>query len=102
MEFFKILKKDNTWLGFVLGLLGPVVGFMIFYLIKFLPLGQSLQNYLHLFKENSFLIPKVMSLCLLANGVTFFLYTQYQKDQTARGILIVTLLYAIGIIILKL
>lgn len=85
----------------MLGLLGPVVGFLIFYVIKFLPLGQSLNTYLHLFKDNSFLIPKVMSLSLLANGIIFFLYTHYRKDETARGILVSTLVYAIVIIILK-
>lgn len=88
-------------MGIVLGLLGPVVGFLFFYLIKFLPLGHSLASYLEVFKDNRFLIPKVMSLSLLANGAIFFLYTQYRKDETARGILVSTLVYAIVIIILK-
>lgn len=102
MEVLKILKRDNTWVGIVLGLLGPVVGFVLVYLIKFLPLGQSLVGYLDVFRGNRFLIPKVMSLSLLANGVIFFFYTQYQKDETARGILVSTLVYAIAIIVLKL
>lgn len=101
MEVLKTLKKDNTWLGLVLGFLGPLVGFLIFYMIKFLPLGQSLSSYLHLFKDNTFLIPRVMSLSLLANGIIFFLYTQSRKDETSRGILVATLVYAIVIIILK-
>lgn len=88
-------------MGIILGLLGPVAGFMLFYLIKFLPLGQSLVGYLDVFRDNRFLIPKVMSLSLLANGVIFFLYTQYRKDETARGILVATLVYAIAIIIFK-
>lgn len=88
-------------MGIILGLLGPVAGFMLFYLIKFLPLGQSLGGYLDVFRDNRFLIPKVMSLSLLANGVIFFLYTQYRKDETARGILVATLVYAIAIIIFK-
>ncbi|TAM99510.1 MAG: hypothetical protein EPN39_06390 [Chitinophagaceae bacterium] len=97
-----IFKKDDLWLGLILGILGPVVGFLIFYLIKFLPLGQSIAAYLNLFKDNSFLIPKVISLSLLVNGVTFFLYTQYRKDETSRGILVATLIYAIIIIVFKL
>lgn len=97
-----IFKKDDLWLGLILGILGPVVGFLIFYLIKFLPLGQSIAAYLNLFKDNSFLIPKVISLSLLMNGVTFFLYTQYRKDETSRGILVATLIYAIIIIVFKL
>lgn len=88
-------------MGVILGVLGPLAGFMIFYLVKFLPLGQSLGTYLDVFRDNRFLIPKVMSLSLLANGVIFFLYTQYRKDETARGILVATLVYAIVIIIFK-
>jgi hypothetical protein len=88
-------------MGVILGVLGPLAGFMIFYLVKFLPLGQSLGAYLDVFRDNRFLIPKVMSLSLLANGVIFFLYTQYRKDETARGILVATLVYAIVIIIFK-
>lgn len=101
MEVLNTIKRDNTWLGVVLGLLGPVVGFLAFYVIKFLPDGESLAVYLNLLKDNSYLIPKILSLCLLVNGITFFFYTQYRKDETARGILVATLVYAIVIIILK-
>lgn len=97
-----ILKKDDLWLGLILGVSGPVAGFLIFYLIKFLPLGQPLAAYLELFKDNSFLVPKIMSLSLLVNGITFYLYTHYRKDETARGILVATLIYAIVIIVFKL
>lgn len=97
-----ILKKDDLWLGLMLGIFGPVAGFLIFYLIKFLPLGQSLGAYLELFKDNSFLVPKIMSLSLLVNGITFYLYTHYRKDETSRGILVATLIYAIVIIVFKL
>ncbi|MGH2645260.1 MAG: hypothetical protein ACRDE2_15000, partial [Chitinophagaceae bacterium] len=62
METLNIFKKDDHWLGLILGFVGPVVGFLIFYLIKFLPLGQSIGAYMNLFKDNSFLIPKIMSL----------------------------------------
>lgn len=102
MEIIKTIKQDNTWFGVLLGLLGPVIGFVISYLLKFFPLGESLAVYLHLLKDNSYLIPKIMSLCLLVNGVTFFFYTQFRKDETSRGILVATLIYAIVIIILKL
>lgn len=102
MEIIKAIKQDSPLLGIVLGLLGPALGFFVFYLLKFFPLGQSLAVYFNLLKDNSYLIPKILSLCLLVNGITFFFYTQYKKDQTSQGILIATLAYAIAIIILKL
>jgi hypothetical protein len=101
LAFLKILKRDHPGLGFVLGLIAPVVGFFIFYLLQFLPHGQSLAAYFRLFVQQHFLIPKVMSLSLLANAIIFFIYTQQRKDQTARGILAATLIYAVIIIIYK-
>lgn len=101
MEILNTIKKDATWLGIIWGVVGPLLGFLLFYLVKFLPLGQSMAVYFNLLKDNSYLIPKIMSLCLLVNGITFFFYTQYRKDETARGILVATLVYAIVIIILK-
>lgn len=97
-----IIRKDDLWLGLLVGIIGPALGFIIFYLIRFLPLGESLIRFLQVFKDNSFLIPKVMSLSLLVNGVTFYFYTHYRKDETSRGILVATLIYAIVIIIFKL
>lgn len=102
MAILKTFRKDHTTLGLILGALGPMLGFLIFYLLKFLPHGESLGDYLHLFSSHHFLIPKVMSLSLLMNAITFFFYTQYHKDLTAKGILIVTLIYAVIILIFKL
>lgn len=95
------LKQDNVKLGLLLGLAGPVVGFFVYYCILFLP-HHSFGEYLDVFRQNIYLIPKVMSLSLLANGLLFFLYTQYRKDLTAKGILVVTLVYALLILVLRL
>ncbi len=102
MAILNLLRKDHFFLGLVLGILAPLVGFLVFYLLKFFPLGQSIQSYLHLFREQRFLIPKVMSLSLLANALVFFGYTHYHKDETSRGVLLATLVYAVVIILFKL
>jgi|SRR5690242_9430431 len=94
-------KQDNLQLGLILGLIGPVAGFCIYYCILFLP-GHSFGEYMEVFRQNAYLIPKVMSLSLLANGIIFFLYTQYRKDLTAKGILVATLIYALIILVLRL
>jgi len=41
------------------------------------------------------------SICLLANGLVFYLYTRKRRDLTARGIFLITMLYAIVILLLK-
>lgn len=102
MGLVKLFKRDEVPLGFFLGLFFPLTGFCLFYIWKIYPLGEGFAEYLHLFKTNVYLIPKILSLSVLSNALIFFLYTQFRKDRTSRGILIATLIYAVVIIWFKL
>jgi len=94
------LKKDNTRLGLVLGLLGPLLGMLVVYYLKFsaFTVGEFLDNFIH----DSRMITSVGSLSLLANAILFTLYINTGRDNTAKGIFIVTVIYGIGILVLKL
>ncbi|HSU27200.1 MAG TPA: hypothetical protein VLJ68_02385 [Chitinophagaceae bacterium] len=94
-----IFKRDNLRLGLVLGLLGPVIGFFVIYFIKFS--GYEFKEFIDLFFNTNRLITSIGSLSLLANVVLFTLYVNTHRDQTAKGIFLVTLVYGIGILILK-
>jgi len=94
-----ILKKDNLQLGLILGLIGPLLGLVVIYFIKF-P-GYAFGDFLDEFFNNSKLITSIGSLSLLANVVLFTLYVNTHRDTTAKGIFILTLVYGIGILILK-
>lgn len=96
-----MLKQDKLSLGILLGLLAPVVGLLVYYLVTFLPRDQSLSDFFSMLRQNRHLLPKLISICLLANGVVFYLYTRKRRDLTARGIFLVTMLYAIVILLLK-
>lgn len=96
-----MLKQDKLSLGILLGLLAPVVGLLIYYLVTFLPRDQSLSDFFSMLRQNRHLLPKLISICLLANGVVFYLYTRKRRDLTARGIFLITMLYAIVILLLK-
>ena len=98
----KIISRDHTLFGLILGLAAPFLGFFIYYLIKFYPTGVNFKDYLILFAQHQYLIPPVMSLCVIMNAIIFFCYTHFRKDLTARGILGATLIYALIIILLKL
>ena len=95
-----IFKKDNLRLGLVLGLLGPLLGLVVVYFVKF-P-SYTFQLYLENFMNNNSLITSIGSLSLLANVVLFTIYLNTNKDETAKGIFAVTLMYGIGILVLKL
>lgn len=95
-----ILKKDNLKLGLILGLVGPLLGLIVIYFIKFqsVAFGDFLDDFFH----NNKLITSIGSLSLLANVIMFTLYVNTHRDTTAKGIFIVTLIYGIAILVLKL
>ena len=94
-----IFKKDNLKLGLVLGLLGPILGLVVVYFIKYGELTFS--DFFELFINTKSMITAIGSLSLLANVVLFTLYVNTHRDNTAKGIFIVTLIYGIAILLLK-
>ena len=95
-----ISTKDNLKLGLALGLGGPLVGliFLYYYLYPSFTLLEFLDSFIH---ENR-LLTSIGSLSLLVNAILFTFYVNTQRDQTAKGIFIITVLYGIGILLLKL
>ncbi|HNU14155.1 MAG TPA: hypothetical protein PKI55_06805 [Chitinophagaceae bacterium] len=94
-----IFTKDNLKLGLILGLFGPIIGLVVVYFFKFssFPFIEFLDNFIH---ENR-LITSIGSLSLLANAILFTIYVNTHRDNTAKGIFIITLIYGIGILVLK-
>jgi hypothetical protein len=95
-----ILTKDNLRLGLILGLIGPILGLVVIYFVRF-P-SYRFREFLDYFMHDNKMITSVGALSLLANAVLFTIYVNTQRDHTARGIFIVTLIYGIGILLLKL
>lgn len=94
-----IFKADNLKLGLILGLIGPIVGLFVIYFIKF-P-GVSFSDFFDLFINTNRLITSIGSLSLLANVVLFTIYINTHRDNTAKGIFLITLIYGIAILLLK-
>ncbi|HPG10886.1 MAG TPA: hypothetical protein PLU37_05105 [Chitinophagaceae bacterium] len=95
-----IFKKDNLRLGLVIGLLGPILGLVVVYFIKF-P-SYRFKEFLDYFMHDNRLITSIGSLSLLSNVIFFTIYVNTQRDNTAKGIFVITLFYGIGILLLKL
>lgn len=96
-----IFKRDDLRLGLIMGLLGPLIGLVVIYFVRsdFRPL--SFGEYIEYVFTNNRLITSIGSLSLLANVVLFTLYVNTHRDKTAKGIFLVTLIYGIGILVLK-
>lgn len=95
-----IFTKDNLRMGLIMGLIGPVLGLVAIYFIRFpsYPFNDFLDYFIH---DNK-MLTSVGALSLLANAVLFTIYVNTHRDNTARGIFILTLIYGIAILLLKL
>ncbi len=93
------MNRDNAPLGLLLGLIFPVIGLFVVYLVKFSStgIGDFFQTLFHNFKAAALII----AFSLFANLIPFIYYTNKRLDQSAKGILIATMLYAVLIILLK-
>ena len=94
-----LLKRDNIQLGLILGLVGPILGLIVIYFFKFSSVSFSV--FLDEFFNNNKLITSIGSLSLLANVILFTIFINTRRDKTARGIFLVTLVFGIAILILK-
>ena len=94
-----IFKKDNLRLGLALGLIGPLLGLVIIYFIKF-P-SYPFMDFLTYFMNDNKMITSIGALSLLANVILFTIYINTHRDETAKGIFAVAVIYGIGILILK-
>jgi hypothetical protein len=96
-----IFKKDNLQLGLILGLVGPFLGLVVIYFIREDFRSLSFSEYLDFVFTNNKLITSIGSLSLLANVFLFTLYVNTRRDKTGKGIFLMTLLYGIAILVLK-
>jgi hypothetical protein len=97
-----IFKKDNLKFGLVLGLIGPILGLIVIKFIKPEFRGLAFGDYFNWFINTNRLLTSIGSLSLLANVILFTIYINTHRDYTAKGIFIITLIYGIGILLLKL
>ena len=94
-----IFKKDNLRLGLVLGLVGPILGLVILKFIK--APSSSFSDFLEMFFNDNKYLTSIGSLSLLVNVILFTIYINTHRDNTAKGIFVVTLIYGITILLLK-
>jgi hypothetical protein len=92
------MKRNLPVLGLIIGLILPVIGFFIASLIFS---HGNVGQFLHVLKGSHNIAAKVCTLGLLINIAPFIFYTNKRLDQTAKGIFIATVIYAVLIFLLK-
>ncbi len=91
-------RYNNIRLGVVLGLLAPMLGFVIVYLVAFR--GMSLVDYIEMLVFRGKL-SSVISLSVIPNLLLFFIFIWLNYLYSARGVLASTLVFAVIVVITK-
>jgi len=98
-----LARKQNTTdrllVGWVIGIVVPLVFFLVFYQMKYseMPFMVYLRN---VWEMKIFL--KIISLCVFPNLGFFFLFYRKKYDMAARGVIMATFMYAFLVLVAKL
>ena len=96
-----MLKKDYIRFGLLLGFLGPLLGMVVYYFAAFYSRHVGFAEFLGYMRQYKSLLTAVSSISLVANAVLFTFYVNARKDQTIKGIFLATLIYGIGVLLIK-
>jgi len=94
-----IFKRDQYAFGILLGLVMPMLSFFGYYYWKFSLF--SFEDFIKLLQANKQLVTALTIPCLLMNIVIFTIYINGQRDKTAKGIFVVTIIYAVSALFIK-
>ena len=94
------LAKDDLRLGLILGLITPFIVLVILYFFKFSQ--YEFDEFVNMLAKQKQLITFWGVWCLVGNIALFTYYINTTRDRTAKGIFAITLVYGIGILLLKL
>ena len=90
---------DRLLTGLVIGILVPVLFFMLIYQIKY---GQmDFTTYVKSIWQMKLFL-KILSLCVFPNLGFFLMFYRRKYDMAARGVILATIIYAFVILIAKL
>ncbi|MEO6405153.1 MAG: hypothetical protein ABIY51_02305 [Ferruginibacter sp.] len=96
-----IFKNDNLVLGLILGTIAPLLGIVIFKIYKFGIFTWEETMQFMMVEPGYKTLTVALSLSLLLNAVLFTIYINTDRDNTAKGIFITTLIYGIFVLSVK-
>ncbi|HET6245220.1 MAG: hypothetical protein H0V01_08535 [Bacteroidetes bacterium] len=92
------INLNTLPLGIAVGLMGPILVLLAFYGIKFSHL--TLMEFLKAFITNNVFV-QLISLCVIINLFVFFIFIWTHRYYAARGVIMSTFIYTIGVVIYK-
>jgi len=99
MSARKYNTTDRLLVGWVIGIIVPMVFFLVFYQMKYSEM-QFMVYLRNVWEMKIFL--KIISLCVFPNLGFFFLFYRKKYDMAARGVVMATFMYAFLVLVAKL
>ena len=96
-----ILKKDSIALGLILGAFAPLLGIVFFKMYKFSVFTFEETFQFMIYEPGFRTLSVALSLSLLMNALLFTIYINTNKDNTAKGIFVTTLIYGLIVLSIK-
>ncbi len=91
-------QYDRLLIGWLLGIISPLIIFLIVYELKYRDM--EFMVYLrNVWQMKIFL--KILSLCVFPNLGFFFLFYRLKYDMAARGVIMATFMYAFFVMVGK-
>jgi hypothetical protein len=85
----------------ILGLIAPMLGMAGYYFLKFYP-TYSIADFVDIVLSEKTILSALSTFALFANVVLLTIYLNTRRDETAKGIFLISCIYAIAAIVIKL
>jgi len=95
------LKRNSLLFGLILGLVAPMLGMIGYYFMKFYP-TYSIRDFFNVVLSEKTILSALSTFALFANVALLTIYLNTRRDETAKGIFIISCVYAIAAIVIKL
>ena len=95
------MKRNSLLFGAILGLIAPMLGMLGYYFMKFYPTF-SIVDFIKVVLSEKTILSALSTFALFANVALLTIYLNTRRDETAKGIFIISCVYAIAAIIIKL
>src|SRR5437879_1674372 len=99
MHYLRSMRLNRPIIGFIIGLIVPVIGFIIVFALR--RHGLTFDQFMYGLTSNHNDAALNFTLSILANGLVFGYFSNRRLDYTARGIFIATMLYVVAILWVK-